>query len=50
MGDAMRALAEKTKINVAEELGYDNIEVKKASLEGLPSTIGLRTWRFPTAY
>jgi len=36
MGDAMLALAEKTKTRVAQNLAYDNIIFKKAFLENLP--------------
>lgn len=36
MGDAMLALAEKTKVSVAGALQYDNVAFKKAFLEDLP--------------
>jgi len=36
MGDAMLALAEKTREQVVERLSYDNIAFKKAFLESLP--------------
>jgi MoaA/NifB/PqqE/SkfB family radical SAM enzyme/SAM-dependent methyltransferase len=36
MGDAMLAVAERTKVRVAHSLSYDNISFKKAFLENLP--------------
>ncbi len=36
MGDAMLSIANRTRDNVAETLGYSNIEFKKAFLESLP--------------
>jgi len=40
MGDAMLAVAGKTRTSVAEQLHYDNIEFKKAFLEDLPLADG----------
>lgn len=36
MGEVMLAIANRTKVSVAESLRYDNVEFKKAYLENLP--------------